>query len=130
MSAILRPRPGSRQGLMLGGATSFDNAIPSYEHGAMVIPSVLAVLRLMTRSNSVGCSTGRSPGLAPLSILSKLFPDKVGGHDRGSREVPPGAREAGDESAPQGIHPVNIPTRPSPNTMRIFLKSVAMRSCE
>jgi membrane associated rhomboid family serine protease len=29
-----------------------------------------------------------------------------------------------------GFHPVNIPTRPSPNTMRIFLKSVAMRSCE
>jgi len=28
------------------------------------------------------------------------------------------------------FHPVNIPTRPSPNTMRIFLKSVAMRSCE
>jgi hypothetical protein len=32
MSAILRPRPGSRQGLKLGGATSFDNAIRSYEH--------------------------------------------------------------------------------------------------
>jgi hypothetical protein len=28
------------------------------------------------------------------------------------------------------FHPVNIPTRPSPNTMRIFLKSVAMRICE
>jgi hypothetical protein len=28
------------------------------------------------------------------------------------------------------VYPVNIPTRPSPNTMRIFLKSVAMRSCE
>ena len=29
-----------------------------------------------------------------------------------------------------GLHHVNIPTRPSPNTMRIFSKSVAMRSCE
>jgi hypothetical protein len=29
-----------------------------------------------------------------------------------------------------GFHSVNIPTRPSLNTMRIFLKSVAMRSCE
>ena len=35
-----------------------------------VRPSVLAVLRLITRSNLVGCSIGRSPGLAPLKILS------------------------------------------------------------
>jgi hypothetical protein len=33
-------------------------------------PSVLAVLRLMASSNLVGCSTGRSDGFAPLSILS------------------------------------------------------------
>src|SRR6516164_1187468 len=32
--------------------------------------SDLAVLRLMTNSNRVGCSTGRSAGLAPLRILS------------------------------------------------------------
>src|SRR5438034_10557265 len=31
-------------------------------------PSAVAVLRLMTRSNLVGCTTGKSPGLAPLSI--------------------------------------------------------------
>src|SRR5512134_4140302 len=35
----------------------------------MVTPSVLAVFRLMTSSNCVGCSMGRSPGLAPLRIL-------------------------------------------------------------
>src|SRR5262249_41808227 len=34
------------------------------------MPSALAVLRLMTRSNLVGCSTGNSPGLAPRKILS------------------------------------------------------------
>src|SRR5258708_214111 len=34
----------------------------------IVMPSALAVLRLMTRSNFVGCTTGRSPGLAPLRI--------------------------------------------------------------
>jgi hypothetical protein len=28
------------------------------------------------------------------------------------------------------FHPVNIPIRPSPNSMRIFLKAVGMRSCE
>src|SRR5712671_1228078 len=33
-------------------------------------PSAFAVLRLMTSSNFVGCSTGRSAGLAPLKILS------------------------------------------------------------
>src|SRR6266700_1027107 len=38
--------------------------------GGIVRPSALAVLRLMTSSNFMGCSTGRSPGLAPLRILS------------------------------------------------------------
>src|SRR3989449_3955235 len=37
--------------------------------GGIVSPSALAVLRLITSSNFVGCSTGRSPGLAPLKIL-------------------------------------------------------------
>src|SRR5262249_11705929 len=32
--------------------------------------SILAVLRLITNSNLVGCSTGRSPGFAPFNILS------------------------------------------------------------
>ena len=33
-------------------------------------PSALAVLRLITRSNLVGCSTGRSAGFEPRRILS------------------------------------------------------------
>ena len=33
-------------------------------------PSAFAVLRLITRSNFVGCSTGRSAGFAPRRILS------------------------------------------------------------
>ncbi len=36
----------------------------------IVSPSALSVFRLTTSSNLVGCSTGRSPGLAPLKILS------------------------------------------------------------
>ncbi len=36
----------------------------------IVRPRALAVLRLMTSSNLVGCSTGRSAGFAPLKILS------------------------------------------------------------
>jgi hypothetical protein len=38
--------------------------------GGIVIPSALAVLRLMTSSNFTGCSTGRSAGFVPLRILS------------------------------------------------------------
>src|SRR4051812_14141670 len=34
------------------------------------MPSALAVVRLITSSNLVGCSTGRSPGFAPRRILS------------------------------------------------------------
>jgi hypothetical protein len=36
--------------------------------GGMVRPSVLAVFRLMTNSNFVGCTTGRSAGFSPLRI--------------------------------------------------------------
>jgi hypothetical protein len=38
--------------------------------GGISIPSAFATTRLMTRSNLVGCSTGRSPGFAPRKILS------------------------------------------------------------
>src|SRR6266702_4647893 len=38
--------------------------------GGIVIPSPLAVFRLMTNSNFMGCSTGSSAGLAPFRILS------------------------------------------------------------
>jgi hypothetical protein len=35
-----------------------------------VRPSALAVLRLMTSSNFVGCTTGKSPALSPFNILA------------------------------------------------------------
>ena len=38
--------------------------------GGIVRPSAYAVLRFITSSNFVGCSTGRSAGFAPLRILS------------------------------------------------------------
>src|SRR5687768_13612090 len=38
--------------------------------GGMVRPICFAVFRLMTSSNFVGCSTGRSAGFVPLRILS------------------------------------------------------------
>src|SRR5205823_10390715 len=36
----------------------------------IVIPSVFAVLKLMTSSNFAGCSIGKSPGVAPFNIRS------------------------------------------------------------
>src|SRR5262249_10905759 len=42
--------------------------------GAMLIPRALAVVRLMMRSNLVGCSTGMSAGFAPRKILSTNSP--------------------------------------------------------
>src|SRR4030095_15825642 len=39
-------------------------------HCGIVRPICLAVLRLITNSNFVGCSTGMSAGLVPLRILS------------------------------------------------------------
>ena len=38
--------------------------------GGIVTPIAFAVLRFITSSNFVGCSTGRSAGLAPFKILS------------------------------------------------------------
>src|SRR5499427_3071811 len=38
--------------------------------GGISRPSTLAVVRLMTKSNLVGCSTGMSAGFAPRRILS------------------------------------------------------------
>src|SRR5437763_1045454 len=38
--------------------------------GGIVSPICFAVFRLMINSNFVGCSTGRSAGLAPFRILS------------------------------------------------------------
>ena len=37
--------------------------------GGIPIPSARAVLRFTAKLNSVGCSTGSLPGLAPLKIL-------------------------------------------------------------
>src|SRR5258705_9566869 len=42
--------------------------------GGTVRPSALAVLRLMTSSNLVGCTTGRSEGLAPLRTRPVYMP--------------------------------------------------------
>jgi hypothetical protein len=49
---------------------SITSSARARSDSGMVRPRALAVLRLITSSNLVGCSTGRSAGLAPLRILS------------------------------------------------------------
>src|SRR5262249_59663778 len=50
---------------------SMTCAARSSSDGGIVRPSVFAVVKLTTRSNLVGCSTGKSAGLVPLRILSR-----------------------------------------------------------
>jgi hypothetical protein len=67
-------RTAQKRTLVLADATVLTHRITSSALSridcGMVMPSALAVLILTSRSNFVGCSIGRSPGLAPFSILS------------------------------------------------------------
>src|SRR5262249_42760041 len=47
---------------------SITSSARASKAGGISMPSTLAVARLMTKSNLVGCITGRSDGLAPLRI--------------------------------------------------------------
>src|SRR5262245_27432091 len=49
---------------------SITSSARAISEGGTVSPSTCAVVRLITRSNLVGCSTGMSPGFDPRSILS------------------------------------------------------------
>ena len=53
--------------------------------GGIVRPSALAVLRLITNSNFVGCSTGRSAGFAPLGSCRRRW--QRGGQSASSRPI-------------------------------------------
>jgi hypothetical protein len=53
-----------------GGSYSITSSARASSEGGTVRPNAFAVSRLITRSNLVACSTGRSLGLAPRSILS------------------------------------------------------------
>src|SRR5262249_25671927 len=46
---------------------SITSSASAISRGGTSRPSALAVLRLITRSNAVGCTTGRSPTFSPLS---------------------------------------------------------------
>src|SRR4029077_9889888 len=49
---------------------SITSSARSRNDSGIIRPSALAVVRLRTNSNLVGCSTGISPGLVPRRILS------------------------------------------------------------
>src|SRR5215831_4518950 len=49
---------------------SITSSARASSDGGTARPRAFAVVRLMTRSNLVGCSTGMSPGFAPRRILS------------------------------------------------------------
>ena len=62
--------PISRVALQQDWAYSITSSARASSIGGTVRPSALAVIRLMTRSNLVGCSTGMSAGFVPRRILS------------------------------------------------------------
>src|SRR5258707_7726371 len=65
-----RDRRAAEQGDELAALHSITSSASAMSLSGTASPSALAVLRLMISSNLVGCSTGRSPGLAPFSTLS------------------------------------------------------------
>src|SRR6266508_3012965 len=69
-----RERPGCRRDAEqrdeLAALHSITSSARASKVGGTVRPSALAVTRLTTRSNLIGCSTGRSAGFAPRRILS------------------------------------------------------------
>jgi hypothetical protein len=65
-----RANSGSKYLLHAAAIYSMISSARASSDGSTVSPSAFAVLRLMIRSNFVGCSTGRSPGFAPFRILS------------------------------------------------------------
>src|SRR5262249_19159786 len=66
-----RPRGrGTEERDELAAPHSINSSARSRTASGILSPSALAVVRLMTKSNLVGCSTGMSAGFAPRRILS------------------------------------------------------------
>ena len=63
------PVAGDQTAITFQPSHSITSSARARTAGGTVRPSTLAVLRLTTSSNFVGCWTGRSAGLAPLRIF-------------------------------------------------------------
>src|SRR5262249_25844852 len=59
-----------REQVQQGNPYSITSSARTRNVSGMANPIALAALRLITKSNFVGCSMGSSAGLAPLNILS------------------------------------------------------------
>src|SRR5262249_59559881 len=72
-----RERPQGRaaeQHDELASSHSITSSASASTFGGISRPSAFAVARLTTSSNFVGCSTGRSAGLAPLRMRAEYMP--------------------------------------------------------
>src|SRR5439155_24021584 len=74
-----RERPGDRRRSTeqcdeIAAFHSMTSSARAKSDCGTVRPSAFAVLRLITSSNLLGCSIGRSAGLAPFSILAVEIP--------------------------------------------------------
>src|SRR5262249_14652980 len=63
-------RPAEQRDELAPSHHSITSSASASKRSGMVRPSVLAVFRLITNSNLVDCSTGRSAGFAPLRIFA------------------------------------------------------------
>src|SRR4029077_6604084 len=68
--AARRRQQAAQQEQQIAPFHSITSSARARIDGGTVMPSALAVLRLTTSSNVVGCCTGRSAGSGPLGILS------------------------------------------------------------
>ena len=95
-----RRRRAAKQGDELAaGSHSINSSARSKIASGIFSPIALAVVRLMTRSNLVGCSTGMSAGFAPRKILSTSQPSAGTGsgssvHKTSDRPLRPNSRLA------------------------------------
>src|SRR5262245_45595203 len=65
-----RRRAAEQRDELAAGTHSITSSARASRVGGTSRPSALAVIKLITRSNLVGCSTGRSEGFDPCKILS------------------------------------------------------------
>ena len=72
----LRPMPSATPCTAANDHYSITSSARASKVGGTMMPSAFAVFKLITSSNLVGCSTGRSAGFAPLKILSTKPADR------------------------------------------------------
>jgi hypothetical protein len=115
-AAARRKRPSRRraaeQRYELAAFHSMTSSARNRTDCGTAIPSVLAVLRLIARTNFVGCSIGMSPGLAPFRILSTKLAARQAAVDLGRKLSSPIAPKPQPMQKAFGGHDRNATTSP------------------